>query len=80
MQLSKANYRLFNVCTKLEYTDPADNKQKTKWYRVGTLRIYPSGSVILRRFDNPVTDYYCFEQPDTIPADESNESKAAILR
>lgn len=73
MELSTPNYKRFNVCTKFDYVDPADNKRKTRWYKVGTMRLYEkSGAVIIRRFDNPTCDYYCFQQADSAPADEEN--------
>jgi hypothetical protein len=67
-------YKRFNVCTKFDYVDPVDNKRKTRWYKVGTMRLYENtGAVIIRRFDNPTADYYCFEQADSTP---SNETKS----
>lgn len=72
MQLHKPRFRKFNVCTKLEYIDPTDGKQKTAWYQTGTMRIYEeTGSIMIRRFDNPSVDYYCFEQTGKTQADET---------
>lgn len=72
MQQSNGRFRKFNVCTKLEYTDPMDGNEKTMWYQVGTMRIYEkSGSIMIRRFDNPSVDYYCFEQTALAPSDET---------
>lgn len=53
--------RIFNACTKVVYNDK-EGKQKTIWYRAGTLKITEAGKMFLRLFHQPEVEIYFFEQ------------------
>ena len=54
--------QLLNICTKKDYE--TNGEQKTKWYKVGYLKIADSGKRYIKLFHQPLTEFFVFDQED----------------
>lgn len=54
------------VFTRHDYADE-NGVTKSKWYRVGYIKLSETGGKFLRLFHQPETKYYCFETEDGLP-------------
>lgn len=59
--------KYLGIFTRHDFTDSEGNAQ-TRWYKAGYLKLTVNGGKFLRFFNQPQTDFFCFEgdQP-TIP-------------
>lgn len=51
--------KLYNICTKKHYEK--EGQHKTKWYKVGFLKVAESGKQYIKLFHQPETEYYVFD-------------------
>lgn len=51
---------LFDVCTRITFEK--DGEKKTKWYKVGLMKVTDNGKKYLRLFHQPETEYFLFEK------------------
>ncbi|HRH03912.1 MAG TPA: hypothetical protein PLN13_13590 [Bacteroidia bacterium] len=65
--------KLFDVCTRKFYE--ADGIKKTKWYKAGIMKETDKGSVYLRLFHQPQTDFFVFEKAEAEKIPEAQEEK-----
>ena len=54
--------QLLNICTKKDYEK--DGERKTKWYKVGVLKIADSGKRYIKLFHQPQTEFFVFDNED----------------
>jgi len=54
--------RLFDICTRKVYIK--DGESKEKWYRAGLLKETDKGTMYIRLYNQPDTDFYLFEKAD----------------
>lgn len=54
------------VFTRHDYTDE-NGVTKTKFYKVGYLKLSENGGKFLRLFHQPQTKFYCFDGEGTLP-------------
>jgi hypothetical protein len=64
--------QVFNICTKKDYEK--DGEKKTKWYKVGFLKIADSGKQYIKLFLLPQTEFYVFDQSEQIGKSEQGNS------
>ena len=63
--------QLFNICTKKHYEK--DGEHKTKWYKIGILKIAESGKKYIKLFHQPDTEFFVFERDENIQAVETKK-------
>lgn len=51
--------QLFNICSRKVYEK--DGEKKTKWYKVGILKMTENGNKYIRLFHQPNTEFFVFE-------------------
>ncbi len=68
---------LFNICTRVDYQEKESGETKTKWFKVGFLRISSNGKMYLRLFQQPSTTFYVFDTEVKLPASEVDEDDQA---
>ena len=54
--------QLLNICTKKDYKK--DGEKKTKWYKVGVLKIADNGKKFIKLFQQPYTEFFVFDNED----------------
>ena len=52
--------RLFDICTRKFYEK--EGEKKVKWYRAGIMKETDKGTMFLRLFHQPETDFFIFEK------------------
>ena len=61
--------QLFNICTKKDYEKNGENK--TKWYKVGVMKIADSGKKYIKLFHQPQTEFFVFEREENLQGGET---------
>ena len=61
--------RLFDICTRKFYEK--EGEKKVKWYRAGLMKETDKGTMFLRLFHQPETDFFVLEKID--PPKEENK-------
>lgn len=64
--------QLYNICTKKDYEK--NGEQKTKWYKVGFLKIADSGKKYIKLFHQPLTEFFVFERDEHPQKPEGDNS------
>ncbi len=64
--------QLFNICTKKEYEK--NGEKKTKWYKVGILKIADSGKKYIKLFQQPLTEFFVFDKDEHTQKPEGDNS------
>ena len=60
----KSSYmQLFNICTKNDYEK--NGEQKTKWYKVGIMKIADSGKKYIKLFHQPNIELFVFDKEES---------------
>ncbi|MEO8087533.1 MAG: hypothetical protein ABI763_11970 [Bacteroidota bacterium] len=54
--------QLFNICTKKDFE--TNGEQKTKWYKVGLMKIADSGRKYIKLFQQPQTEFFVFDKEE----------------
>lgn len=54
--------QLLNICTKKDYEK--EGERKTKWYKVGVLKIADSGKRYIKLFHQPQTEFFVFDNEE----------------
>lgn len=54
--------QLLNICTKKDYEK--NGEKKTKWYKVGVLKIADSGKRYIKMFHQPQTEFFVFDNEE----------------
>jgi hypothetical protein len=67
--------QLLNICTKKDYEK--DGEKKTKWYKVGFLKIADSGKRYIKLFHQPETEFFVFEEDENLQKGKPRELNAA---
>ena len=57
--------QLFNICTKKDYEK--NGEKKTKWYKVGVMKIADSGKKYIKLFQQPHTEFFVFDRDEAVP-------------
>jgi len=60
--------QLFDICTKKDYEK--NGEQKTKWYKIGFMKIADSGKKYIKLFQQPHTEFFVFEKDENPQAAE----------
>ncbi len=54
------------ICSRHDYQD--NGETKTRWYKVGYMKLTEGGGKFIRLFHQPHTDFFCFEsEADILP-------------
>ena len=61
--------QLLNICTKKDYEK--EGVRKTKWYKVGVMKIADSGKRYIKLYHQPETEYFVF-------ANDENQKETEI--
>lgn len=61
--------QLFNICTKKDYEKNGENK--TKWYKVGVMKIADSGKKYIKLFHQPQTEFFVFDREENLQGGET---------
>ena len=62
--------QLFNICAKEHYEK--DGEKKTKWYKVGVMKVADSGKRFIKFFHQPNTEFFVFDRDENLPIVESS--------
>jgi hypothetical protein len=54
--------QLYNICTKKDYEKNGENK--SKWYKVGIMKITDNGKKYIKLFHQPNTEFYVFDREE----------------
>ncbi len=54
--------QLYNICTKKDYEKEGENK--SKWYKVGIMKITDNGKKYIKLFQQPNTEFYVFDREE----------------
>lgn len=65
--------KLFDVCTRKFYQK--DGEKKVQWYKAGILKETDKGSMYLRLFNQPLTDFLIFERKENPPQNSDSETE-----
>lgn len=57
--------KIFDVCSRKIYQK--DGEKKMKWYKAGVLKESDKGSLYLRLFNQPETDFFVFPKEENLP-------------
>ena len=55
--------RLFDICTRKFYEK--EGEKKVKWYRAGLMKETDKGTMFLRLFHQPETDFFIYEKVES---------------
>ena len=61
-----------SICSRHDYKD-SNGETKTRWYKVGYLKLTENGGKFIRLFHQPHTDFFCFESEESTLAEQSAE-------
>lgn len=62
--------KIFNICTRKVYD--VNGEEKSKWYRVGAMKIADSGKMYIKLYQQPDTEFYVFDADDSKDSDPGN--------
>lgn len=65
--------KLFDVCTRKFYE--TEGIKKTKWYKAGIMKETDKGSIYIRLFNQPQTDFFVFPKEEAQPLPETQPEK-----